>query len=276
MNLSTELLIGIILIVLGLLLAAVAYLVLSSRGDDQAKASEELEGDDTAEEGDMGLPGLGEVEEEEIAADPTAELDEGIPVVADSTQVEASSSLEEDPVNKSFEPDVKDDLPESESAPPVDPDIPEAVPSVPQAGPRIQVASLLRDEVTGELIIQVGDREYRSAEALRDSQDWIRVEYAASDLSKWIEMPMRRPTPERDVESSDPYKPMSMIEQINEILQQKVAASGKSQLAVRLMEGPEGSARVLIGVHSYELGEVPDESISDLIREAVADWEAGR
>ena len=276
MNLSTELLIGIILIVLGLLLAAVAYLVLSSRGDDQAKASEELEGDDTAEEGDMGLPGLGEVEEEEVAADPTAELDEGIPVVADSTQVEASSSVEEDPVNKSFEPDVKDDLPESESAPPVDPDIPEAVPSVPQAGPRIQVASLLRDEVTGELIIQVGDREYRSAEVLRDSQDWIRVEYAASDLSKWIEMPMRRPTPEREVESSDPYKPMSMIEQINEILQQKVAASGKSQLAVRLMEGPEGSARVLIGVHSYELGEVPDESISDLIREAVADWEAGR
>jgi hypothetical protein len=152
--------------------------------------------------------------------------------------------------------------------------IPEQESSRPEAGPRIQVATLLRDEVSGELIVQVGDREYRSANELRDSRDWTKVEFAASDLSKWIEQPVRRPTPEREVEPGERGKPMSMIEQIDEILQRKIEASGESHLAVRLIEGPEGSARVLIGVNSYELGEVPDESISHLIREAVAEWEA--
>ena len=77
-----------------------------------------------------------------------------------------------------------------------------------------------------------------------------------------------------DRSTGDRTKPLSMIEQINAILQEKIEAIGDPHLAVRLIEGLEGSAKVLIGVHSYELGEVPDETISNLIREAVAEWEA--
>jgi NAD-specific glutamate dehydrogenase len=64
-----------------------------------------------------------------------------------------------------------------------------------------------------------------------------------------------------------------MIGQINDILQQNIAESGGEYQGVQLIEGPGGSARVMVGVQSYELGEVPDENIQALIRDAVATWE---
>ncbi len=194
------------------------------------------------------------------------------------TNEEAEQALVSDVPDTQDEPD-KEFMDQFEELPEDTLEEPEAEPIMPEpeAGPRIQVATLLRDEVSGELIVQVGEREYRSADELRDSVDWTRVEFAASDLTKWIDQPIQRPKPERESEpeSADRAKPLSMIEQINEILQEKIEASGKSDLAVRLIEGLEGTAKVLIGVHSYDIGEVPDEAISKLIREAVSEWEAG-
>jgi len=277
MNISTELLIGIVLIGMGLLLGTAAYMVLSGRSSDEADSQEDGQDDDSKADEDLDPPALEDTDSGDSPAEAVPVQDEIEDDDLEKTPIAESSSEEEPEIMEALEPDPQvDALPESESTPDLDAPEIEITPPKPESGPRIQVATLLRDEVSGELIIEVGDREYRSAAELRDSQDWIRVEYAASDLSKWIEMPLRRPTPERELEAGEPAKPMSMIEQINEILQKKVAESGQSQLAVRLMEGPEGSARVLIGVHSYELGEVPDEAISDLIREAVADWEAGQ
>ena len=275
MNLSTELLIGIILIGMGILLGTAAYMVLSSRGGDETDSSEEPEEDGDTDAADLDHPELEEADE--IPAEEAAELDGVDDDEGERIPIPESSDSEETAIEEALDPDSQlDDLPEPEPLPALDTPVTETTPPRPEPGPRIQIATLLRDEVSGELIIEVGNREYRSSEELRDSQDWIRVEYAASDLSKWIEMPLRRPAPEREIDVSEHIKPMSMIEQINEILQKKVASSGQSQLAVQLIEGAEGSAKVLIGVHSYELGEVPDESISTLIREAVADWEAGQ
>jgi hypothetical protein len=256
MNLSTELLIGIVLIGLGLLLGAAAYMVLSSRNDSQADATEDEDDEETGEEVEAGLQEP--QEDDQLDAWPDA-------IQSEVKGEEPEQMQEELQEETSIEELAFDDLPEFDS---------ELESSRPEVGPRIQVATLLRDEVSGELIVKVGDHEYRSADELRGSRDWTRVEFAASDLSKWIEQPVRRPAPEREVEPSERGKPLSMIEQIDEILQRKIEASGQSQLAVRLIEGHEGSARVLIGVNSYELGEVPDESISTLIREAVAEWEA--
>lgn len=277
MNLSTELLIGIVLIGMGLLLGTAAYMVLSGRSSDNADSSEDEQEDESATDDDLDPTALEDTDSGDTLVEAASEPDEIEELDLELSSMAESSTENGTESGQAPEPDAQlDDLPEPE--PPPDPKTPvsEVISPKPESGPRIQVATLMRDEVSGELIIEVGDREYRSAAELRDSQDWIRVEYAASDLSKWIEMPLRRPVPEREAETIDPAKPMSMIEQINEMLQKKIAASGQSQLAVRLMEGAEGTARVLIGVHSYELGEVPDEAISDLIREAVADWEAGQ
>jgi hypothetical protein len=278
MNLSTELLIGIILIGIGLLLGAAAYIVLSSRKDEQLEEDEAQDDnldDELDDELEEDLPAMADVDEIEIDEDIITEPEmseeaepEELPI-PDHPDMDEVSEVEDIDLDATQDERTDSDAISEPESPEPEPFTPE-----PEPGPRIEVAMLLRDEVSGELIVQVGDREYRTADELRDSGDWTRVEFAASDLTKWIDQPIERPTPEREVDAGDRFKPLSMIEQIDEILQAKIEASGQSHLAVRLIEGTEGTARVLIGVHSYELGEVPDESINDLIRDAVADWEA--
>jgi hypothetical protein len=139
------------------------------------------------------------------------------------------------------------------------------------------VVTLMRDEVTGQLALQVGERTYLDPQALRDSPDWTRVEYAARDLATWVQgeaVPARRAPAERRAEVQP--KAGTMLEQIGSILEKKLASRPGSGSAVRLMEGPGGAVRVYIGVQSYSLEEVPDPEIRQAIREAVAEWEASR
>ncbi|TFH37114.1 MAG: hypothetical protein E4G99_03340 [Anaerolineales bacterium] len=275
MNLSTDLLIGIVLIGMGLLLGVAAYMVLSTRGERRSEPDEDLVDDAPVDEADPDIPGMEGAGLEAASAgaaraQETLEDEDLAPI-----PVSEPSNSEETILDDLIEPELAE-LPKFETVPAIELPGPNIGSKKPEPGPRIEVATLLRDEVSGKLIIKVGDHEYHSAVELRDSQDWTRMEYAASDLSKWIEQPVRRATPERELDLGERSKPMSMIEQINAILQKKVGTRGQGQLAVQLIEGPGGSARVLIGVHSYEMGEVPEESINQLIREAVADWEAGQ
>jgi hypothetical protein len=138
------------------------------------------------------------------------------------------------------------------------------------------VVTLLRDEVTGQLALQVGQTVYQDPQTLRESSDWTRVEFAARDLARWVEgsAPLPRRPEERRAEETP--KSGSMVEQINRILEAKLTAQSSAGRGVRLIEGPGGSVRVFIGVQSYALDEVPDEAISGAIREAVAEWEASR
>jgi len=138
------------------------------------------------------------------------------------------------------------------------------------------VVTLLRDEVSGELALQVGTRTYREPAELRGSPDWTRVEYAARDLGRWMQRdapPTRTAEERRDGGSAASG---TMIEQINRILEGKLAGQPAASRAVRLVEGPGGAVRVYIGVQPFSLDEVPDPAIRSLIREAVAEWEARR
>ena len=139
----------------------------------------------------------------------------------------------------------------------------------------LPVVTLLRDEVTGQLALQVAERVYHSVQSVRDSTDWTRVEFAARDLALWLEgsaPPTRRPDERR---AEDPAKGGTMVEQINRILEGKLAAHSASGRGVRLVEGAGGAVRVFIGVQPYGLEDVPDPEIRAAIREAVAEWEAG-
>ena len=64
-----------------------------------------------------------------------------------------------------------------------------------------------------------------------------------------------------------------MIDEINEILEGKCAA-GDAPLGLRLLEEEDGTLRVFIGVKSYTIEDVPDKKIRQVIKEAVAEWEA--
>lgn len=254
---NNELLIGVILIIAGVALAVLAYFVITSSDRDDEEQADETEQPasevpDEEPQDDADLPEAGE---------PPEPVEEPEPDATDEAAPQVITPVEEQQQDQEAAPE------------PLSSD--EPVPA--EKRPRIQVATLLRDEVSGDLIVQVGDREYTTAEDLQSSTDWTRLEYAASDLNAWINTPAPQPSPGTEAEGEVKgieSKPSSMIEQINSILQQSIEAGGHSDLAVRLIEGPGGMARVLIGVHSYEIGEVPDPEVRDLIRIAVAAWEA--
>jgi hypothetical protein len=232
---NNQLLVGLVLIAFGIGLAILAYMILNSRS-----RTEEEQGPDTGGAGSSALesPGADDVYDEDLPSFPSAAP------AAEQAASQAGAEIEAEVAAGPEEP--------------MRPEIPAA--SEPGQGPRIQVATLLRDEVSGDLIVQVGDQEYLDPEALKASRHWTRLEYAAKDLNTWLREPER--------------KPSSMIEQINDILQERIESSGRSDLAVRLVEGTAGTARVLIGVNSYDIADVPNPEIKALIREAVATWEA--
>jgi hypothetical protein len=65
-----------------------------------------------------------------------------------------------------------------------------------------------------------------------------------------------------------------MLDQINAILERKLALSPELPQGVRLAPSPEGGVRVLIGLQAYPLDQVPDAKINQLIRESVTEWES--
>jgi hypothetical protein len=67
-----------------------------------------------------------------------------------------------------------------------------------------------------------------------------------------------------------------MIDQINTILERKLAESPQGLKGVRLVEGTGGALRVFVGLQSYAFDEVPDPEVRKVIREAVAEWENPR
>lgn len=162
---------------------------------------------------------------------------------------------------------------------------PAPAPARPTAPPvrvgRIHVAMVLRDEVTGDLILQVGEREYRSVEDLRDSPHWDRIRRVAADLTAWFHPP---PTPAGKVSVSEPSpaeiaeprprRPTSVVEQIDAIVARKLVEAGMTTKAVRLVEAMDGTVKVYIGIQSYSVEEVPDPDVKRIIREAVAEWES--
>jgi len=257
MTLDNNLVIGVVLIGAGLLLGLMAYFILTGRSEEELEQEAE----------DMGEP-----------AKPTPEL-EPVKMEEDTT-----SSKDHIPLQDTTEviipspPTSSEPLP-VEEMPPADMTTEPIVPEIVQPEPseadrqRITIATLQRDEVTGELIVQVGDRQYLTAAELKQSSDWNRVEYVASDLAKWISSHTSGDRiPELDREQVTP-RYQSMVEQINNILQQKLVESEGSLKGVRLIESPEGTVRVLIGVQSYSIDQVPDPEVRQLIHEAVAAWE---
>lgn len=248
MNLDSQLLLGLVLIVIGIILAVLAYTFLVSRREDEVESR-----GPTADASDMPAQ----------------------PAEAEPSLAQAQMAATPTPV----EPAPPKPTPQT---PPVEPPVP-ATPSLAPVSSfkrTFPVATLLRDEVTGKLVVKIGEKEYASAKELRDSKDYGRVEFASADLARWFGAPPSATVAARaEVDRADreePVKPKSMIEQINEILERRLAAAPGVQRGVRLMEGSAGALRVLIGLQGYNFDDVPDAEVRKIIREAVAEWEAKR
>lgn len=97
-------------------------------------------------------------------------------------------------------------------------------------------------------------------------------------LSQTIAPPVIPSAPSRPA-STPAAKPeglagLSMIEQIDSILQDKIAGTPLAEKLIYLAEASGGGVLVNVGNSRYEgINEVPDPEIKAVLREAIAEWE---
>jgi len=66
----------------------------------------------------------------------------------------------------------------------------------------------------------------------------------------------------------------SMVAQIDEILQARLAIGPLAERGIKLQESPEGAVIVMVGAQKFEgVGEVTDPEVQSVIRAAIAEWE---
>ncbi len=279
---------GAVLILFGLALAFLAvYVVLNRR----------VEGSDDAEESapDLGTgesPDLTE-DEAESASVPAAEVGEAEAI---EQQPKGDDSQEGE------DPEGEEGIAESEVL-----EAPEPVPQL----ELMHVLDVYREEVSGEIVLRIADREYRSAEEIEDDGHRRRIEFALADLGSWFSEPEDRPAPIPKVRKPSPDTGFStsenggtpsresgpamsrrgsatspkssaetnsqgMIDGINAFLRTSLDGDDGGPRALRLVSDASGGVRVLIGLKSYPLDDIPDEDIRRLIRQAVEEWEASQ
>jgi len=271
MNIDNQLLLGLVFITAGIALALLAYAVLLNRrnsGDDDLveedeanEAGEPLESD-IAEptrivpEPDAPIPGFEE---------PTLLIQE--PVAASPAQ-EPTESSQPKPVETEDEP----------VEPPADTVHAQADES--EASEATSV-SLVRNPQTGRLAIQVGDQIFGSRSELKNTEVWEQIGELFEELHAWMAVvPPQSLNPPKTPKAAgaEPTKKapaaLSMVEEINEILAEKLTASATAPQGVHIAEGADGSIRVFIGVQGYAMDQVPNEEVRRLIREAVSEWES--
>lgn len=80
--------------------------------------------------------------------------------------------------------------------------------------------------------------------------------------------------PEKKPIEEKPFASLSIVGQIDSILQARLAASPLAGRGIRLHESPQGAVEVYVGLQKYSsVDEVPDESVRAAIRAAIAEWE---
>ena len=249
---DNELILGVILIVVGIALALLAYAFILNRRDQ--------------EKGSSGAPA--DKPETAEAVEPPLEVGTPPPWAIPPAVVAQTPTTPEPP--PAVAPPAA--APKAPAAAPLPP-APEPAALAPSRR-TLAVATLMRDEVTGKLLVLVGGREYGTADELRASRDFARVEYAAADLVKWLGVTTVRERVAERAPIEEVKKSASMIGQINDILQRKMAEAPGASRGVRLLEGAGGALRVFIGLQSFDLEDVPDADVKRMIRDAVAEWES--
>lgn len=78
----------------------------------------------------------------------------------------------------------------------------------------------------------------------------------------------------KKVDAEMEFKLLSIVQQIDTVLQKRLAGTSLEKSGIRLQDSPQGGLEVYIGLQKYEtIDEVPDANVKSVIREAIAEWE---
>ncbi len=82
---------------------------------------------------------------------------------------------------------------------------------------------------------------------------------------------------EIDDDEDDEIKMLSVVDEVNKILQRKLHGSPMAGKGIHLMENHNKEIRFWVGLESYnDVSEIPDPDIRKLIDDAVREWEEDR
>lgn len=83
--------------------------------------------------------------------------------------------------------------------------------------------------------------------------------------------------PEPDDEEETEIKMLSVVDEVNEILQRKLHGSPMAGKGIHLMENHNQEIRFWVGLESYnDVSEIPDPEVQEMINAAVKEWEKNR
>ena len=91
------------------------------------------------------------------------------------------------------------------------------------------------------------------------------------------ELKAPEPSLETEEEEEGEMKMLSVVDEVNEILQHKLHGSAMAGKGIHLMENHNKEIRFWVGLESYnDVEEIPDPEIRRLINESVKEWEQNR
>jgi hypothetical protein len=80
--------------------------------------------------------------------------------------------------------------------------------------------------------------------------------------------PAKKPEVEKSIAS------LSIVQQIDFILQEHMVNTPLAKRGIRLQESPQGGVEVYVGLQKFHtVDDVPDEIVKTTIRAAIAEWE---
>jgi hypothetical protein len=247
-----QLMLGILLIVVGAAFALIAVAVVLNR-----RADHEIEGTPDGELTTEEIEPASAAADEGLEPEPVEELPGPIEVKDEGSQ-EMPEPAEELPDPTKAKDEGSEEIPEPFVESP--------------AGELSLLAEIYRDETTGSLILKAGDEKFRTAAQIESKAQRENLAGVIKDMVSWFSTVDRPAASEKSgVPSGE-----SMVQAIDAILQRSLESSDVSERGVRLVSDASGAVKVLIGVKSYELEQVPDEEIRGLIRQSVAEWEASQ
>ena len=94
-----------------------------------------------------------------------------------------------------------------------------------------------------------------------------------SDFASHADFPQpaaqpKKPEPDKNITS------LSIVQQIDTVLQEHLATSPLAGRGIRLQESIQGGVEVYVGLQKFEtVDDVPDAEIKAAIRSAIAEWE---
>lgn len=190
-------------------------------------------------------------------------------------------SLDAPFLRKLFQKEEPDDTPSTDKTAQVDTPT-EHQPEIKKPSPNSQLV-LKVWRVEGQAPVYEYEGKYLEKEAL--PEDLLNVitisEEKGQDIKPTPVPAAVDPPPEPILEAEDDdeteVKMLSVVDEVNDILQRKLSGSAMAGKGIHLMENHNKEIRFWVGLESYnDVSDIPDPEIQALINASVKEWEQNR